>query len=542
MNFYNSCDNKYRNVSLVIYKINSVTEVGIPGAVFELTACNARDGCNACNGSTSIGTTDSNGLSIFYIEPCNTYMLREIDPPVGYAPTDHVFNIHVDACDCIFVDGVLTSQLIIRNTPLLAAFTAIKVNIIDGAPLPGATYILFLNSLEIASTVSNATGQVSFTNLSPGTYELVETIPPPGFQTNAERLTVVVAQDGSVTIMDQPANGFILNDVPLSEFIFRKLDSSTGSPLAGATFVLTQNGTIVATVTSGSDGLVNFDVLAAGTYQLTESVTLPGYQPNSTIYQVVVRADGSITVNGVALDGFVVENIPIAVSAPPSINNIFEGALVISGIGVPGSTIEVTLPNGSTIITTVAATDAWLVNVPAGVELIGGDIVSAVQTESGKLPSSEVSVVVIAFIEPLLEKTAENITLPGEAARPGDVLQYQILVGNLGGIGSVWSNATLTDLISEDLTFIPGTVTLNGQLISAGTGVGQYIYDSVSHTLTIRVGDLVSGEIKEVTFQVTVNLDAAGAEITNTVSAGNMLAFGFEPIKTASSPTLIVAG
>lgn len=526
MNNYN-CKNGCSYVPLCIYKIDSVSGTGVPGAVFELTAC---------NGFTRRGTTNSNGLLIFRVFPCTSYMLREVAPPAGYAPIDRIYNICVDACCCIFVDGTPTSQLIIRNTPISASFTAIKVNIENGEPLVSAVYTLFMNSSEIASTVSNAAGQVTFTGLSPGTYVLVETTPPAGFQMNTESLTVVVTQDGSVTINGKPANGFLLNDVPLSEFIFRKLDSVTGLPLAGATFVLTQNGTVIDTVVSNASGLVNFGTLSTGTYQLIETIAPPGFQPNSTVYQVVVGMNGSITVNGVPLDEFMVEDMPIEVSSPPTINTITEGAPGITGTGVPGAAITVTLPNGSTVSTTVNSSGTWLVNVPAGVELVAGDIVSAIQTEPGKLPSIQVSVTVVPQVEPFLEKTVENLTNPGGAVTPGKLLQFTVLIGNLGGAGSVWTNAVLTDFIDKNVTFISDTVAIDGQLIPVGTGVGQYTFDSTTRSLTIRVGDIASGVIKAVTFQVTVNLDAAGEEIVNDVIAGS------EPLMAAVSPAIIVEG
>lgn len=385
MNNYNYRNNECGYVSLCINKINSITGAGVPGAVFKLTSC---------NGFTCRGTTDSEGQLSFRILPCTDYTLREVTALAGFAPVEHVFTICVDACGCIFVDGVLTSTLIIKNTPILASFTAIKVNIENGVPLAGAVYTLFMNGAEIGSTVSNAEGHVTFANLSPGTYELVETTPPPGFQTDTDSLTVVVAQDGSVTINGQPAGGFILGDIPLSEFAFQKLDASTGLPLAGATFTLTQNGTVIATATSGTDGLVNFGILAAGAYQLTETIAPPGFQPDSTVHLVVVGTNGSITVNGAPLIEFVVEDTPIEVSAPPVINTIIEGDRVITGTGIPGAIIMVTLPNGSTETITVGASGTWLVNVPAEVELVAGDIVSANQTESGKIVSGTVHAIV----------------------------------------------------------------------------------------------------------------------------------------------------
>jgi len=435
-------------------------------------------------------------------------MLREVAPPAGYTPVDHVFNICVDACGCIFVDGVFTPQLNIMNTPtspISASFTAIKVNIENGAPLAGAVYTLFQNSTVVATAVSNAAGQVTFTGLSPGTYELMETTPPPGFQTNTESLAVVVAQNGIVTIEGQLAGGFILNDVPLSNVTFLKLNASTGSPLAGATFTLTQNGAVIGTATSGSDGLVNFGILSAGTYQLTETITPPGFQPNSTVYQVIVGTNGSITINGVPLGDFVVEDVPIAVSASPIIDTIIEGAQEITGTGVPEATVTVTLPNGSVVNATVNSDGTWLVNVPAGIVLSVGDIVSANQTETGKIVSGNVHAIVIGNtdIEPGIDVFVENLTTGERFAQVGDVLLYDVIVTNNGTASSVWQSAYVTFELGGFVTLQVNSIRINNRTVTSS----QYNYDSIANTLTIFLGDIVGGSGVSISYRVVVNSD-----------------------------------
>lgn len=95
------------------------------------------------------------------------------------------------------------------------------------------------------------------------------------------------------------------------KFVFFKLDASTGLPLANATFQLVRKGTVVKTATSESNGIVNFGFLAPGTYELTEISTPFGYLLNDSVYQVTVRKNGSITVDGVVLDDFRVEDMKL---------------------------------------------------------------------------------------------------------------------------------------------------------------------------------------------------------------------------------------
>lgn len=388
-------------VPLRIQKINSVSGTRIFGVVFALIDS---------KGCIRNGITDSFGSLTFNILPCSFYKLKEITPPSGYAPANHIYNIFADVCGRIFVDGVPTSQLIIRNTPIMNSF---------------------------------------------------------------------------------------------NNFGFRKLDSSTGLPLANATFTLRQNGTVVNTATSGANGLVNLGITAPGTYQLTETIPPPGFQPNSTVYQVIVAANGSITVNGIPLANFTVQNTSIAISASPIINSILEGAAIITGTGIPGSAIAVTLPNGSIVNATVNASGTWTANVPVGVILSVGDIVSANQTEIGKTVSGDANMIVIAStdIEPGIDVFVENLSTGLDNAQAGDILLYDVIVGNRGTVSSTWQSAYVTFSLSGAVTLQENSIRINNLVASSD----QYDYSSVANTLTVFLGDIVGGDSVSVSYRVTAN-------------------------------------
>jgi len=498
----------------IFRKLDASTGLPLAGATFALTQ----------NGTIiGIATSGSDGLVNFGILAAGTYQLTETIPPVGFQPNSIVYQVVVKTDGSIMVNDVPLDEFVVEDVPVISAsFTAVKVNIESGEPLAGAEYTLFMDSTAVATAVSNAAGQVTFTGLAPGTYELTETTPPPGFQMNTESLTVVAAPDGSVTINGQPANGFLLHDVPLSEFIFRKLDASTGLPLAGATFTLTQNGTIVGIATSGSDGLVNFGILTAGTYQLMETIPPVGYQPNSTVYQVIVETNGSIMVNGIPLDEFVVEDIPIAVSASPTIDTIIEGAEEITGTGVVGATVTVTLPNGSMVSTTVDSNGTWLVNVPNGIVLAVGEIVTANQTEPGKTISGDVHSIVIGNtdIEPGISIFVENLTTGLNFARAGDLLLYDAVISNDGTASSVWQSAYAIFDLGSSVTLQVSSIRINNRVVTPS----QFIYDSAANTLTLFLGDIVGGSSVSVSYRVTVNSDISNInEIILDVTLGSLV-------------------
>ena len=92
--------------------------------------------------------------------------------------------------------------------------------------------------------------------------------------------------------------------------------------------------------------------------------------------------------NVVAFD----DRVIVEQSADPTIDSITAGDKVVTGTGVPGASITVTFPGGSTASATVGSDGHWPVNSP--IVLSAGDIVTAVQTEPGKSPSSTVSATV----------------------------------------------------------------------------------------------------------------------------------------------------
>lgn len=78
-------------------------------------------------------------------------------------------------------------------------------------------------------------------------------------------------------------------------------------------------------------------------------------------------------------------------SKAPTVDPITEGDDKITGTGVAGAKITVTLPNGEGLTATVGNDGTWTVTVPANVELQAGDKIKAVQTEDGKTPSGQVT-------------------------------------------------------------------------------------------------------------------------------------------------------
>ncbi len=78
-------------------------------------------------------------------------------------------------------------------------------------------------------------------------------------------------------------------------FYFTKTNES-GAALAGATFQLKQGTNVVGTATSDANGLVNFGILGAGTYTLTETSAASGYARLAGSWTVTVTASADTVV------------------------------------------------------------------------------------------------------------------------------------------------------------------------------------------------------------------------------------------------------
>ncbi len=260
--------------------------------------------------------------------------------------------------------------------PAEGSFQVIKRDLATGAPLAGASYTLYQNGQQIMTGLSGVSGILSFSGLEPGIYELEETAAPDGYRPETAVHQIIVDADGNVTIDGQEADEVSFyneaRNTPDPNFAFRKYDEESNMPLGGATFMLSNGSTAV----SDSGGLVDFGSLAPGIYTMTETAAPEGYLANTHSYTVEVSEDGDITIDGLPQYAFSVRNLPARSLSPrPVIYSVTDADTVITGSGVPGAQITVTLPDGTRLTTTADASGNWQAALPAGTTLPAGEIV-----------------------------------------------------------------------------------------------------------------------------------------------------------------------
>ena len=117
-----------------------------------------------------------------------------------------------------------------------------------------------------------------------------------------------------------------------------------------------------------------------------------------------------------------------------------------------------------------------------------------------------------------LTKTSVNESSTDGKTHVGDTIAYTITAKNEGHEKSVWASAVLTDKLPEGVSLKDG-VKLDGVTLSSPEGYTLEIDDDDGRTvLTVPMGDIKGEKAKTVTFEVKVNDDAYGKNITNSVT------------------------
>jgi hypothetical protein len=89
--------------------VDAETCCGLPCATFRLRGIDQ---------SLQVATSGEDGWLCFEVRPCLRYVLTEICPPPGFEQNCHAFEIILDECGCLWVDGSKVDRLWIPNTRL----------------------------------------------------------------------------------------------------------------------------------------------------------------------------------------------------------------------------------------------------------------------------------------------------------------------------------------------------------------------------------------------------------------------------------------
>ena len=277
--------------SLKIIKRCEVTKDPIPNTKFHIWWASDNTSIGAMNDLGSF-YTDDHGEIIFTGDALKSgwYKVTEEAPASGFAPAD-------EPTQEFYLAGNENAVKIWENRPL-SALVVFKYDEKTGAALQGAEFqIRYLGGTSgmggtvIGTYTTSENGSIILTRLKAGTYIVEETKASPFYSIDTPPQTVLLSGK------DQDVVTLRFGNQPYGSVLIKKLaDDANKTPLAGATFLVTDNkGTFIGTAngefTTDKSGAIQLPKLPAGTTIVAKEIRPPeGYALDGTPQTITVQA------------------------------------------------------------------------------------------------------------------------------------------------------------------------------------------------------------------------------------------------------------
>ncbi|GAA0101580.1 hypothetical protein UT300012_22950 [Paraclostridium bifermentans] len=160
-----------------------------------------------------------------------------------------------------------------------------KIDSDSKQPIEGVTFELRQNGQVKAKGTTDANG-VMKVKVKAGDYDVYEVAAPPQYVMAKDPMKVTIRNQNETVDLEFPNR-----PVHATVRLYKK-DSETGKRLAGATFVLYQNGKEAYRTTSGADGIAILEKIRFGDYELKEVTAPNGYVINKEPVKVKIDHDG----------------------------------------------------------------------------------------------------------------------------------------------------------------------------------------------------------------------------------------------------------
>jgi uncharacterized surface anchored protein len=311
---------------IIVTKKDGSTLQALDGASFGLYTSNANNAQPVMVRLTGAGGTV--GIVEFVDLERREYWVAEIQVPTGYDDSmlgqKYYINLGIGNPATVNMPTVFNY----RNTGI----GVVKRDSLSGITLNGAVYGLYdSNRIEIRRSTTSNSGTIFFDNVGFGVFYVREITAPPGYALDETWYPVELTSARTSATVE-------ITDSKYGSIRIIKTGPNGVDRLQGAGFDLRRNNSLVAESVTDINGVIVFDNLEQGNYEIVEITAPAGYYSRNQIQQV--------TVGG--YDSTVLWDYERVVQ-----NDKQSGSLVVTktdeqGARLSGAVFEITYPNGST--------------------------------------------------------------------------------------------------------------------------------------------------------------------------------------------------
>ena len=316
------------NGKIKITKRDTETAALLSGAVFGIYSNSA---CTQKVDEVTIGANGTGTSKDLPIEggTSTNYYVKELTPPPNYVLDTTVHTVAVSAN--------VTVDLAVSNAPEKGKLRIRKTDVETAEDLTGAVFGIYedaactkkVDEITIGASGTGTSKDLRTVHSTGSTYYVKELTPPPNFilEDTVHSVTLGAGITVDLALTNEPCKG---------EITLVKTDTRYGEPLAGVVFGLYSDRaceTLLDTLTTDADGMLETEPLRYGTYYLKETQTIAGHIARDTVYQIVIADTTAIT----ALDSSTVDATVTGANARLNVGNDKTGLLLHKRDGEGGA-------------------------------------------------------------------------------------------------------------------------------------------------------------------------------------------------------------